>query len=84
MYKLVADYLDQLPGALGEEQRPGCATHQHGLYTQHSLRATAATDLLDADEDICIHRPPRSVLPALWGEYAARERLEAYALKKLL
>jgi site-specific recombinase XerD len=53
MYKLVAAYLAKLPGAVKEEQLLDGTIHQHCLYTPHSLRATTATVLLEAGEDIC-------------------------------
>lgn len=53
MYKLIAEYLTQLPGAVIEEQMSDGTAHQRCLYTPHSLRATTATVLLEAGEDIC-------------------------------
>jgi site-specific recombinase XerD len=43
MYRLVADYLAKLPGAVKEGSR---------IFSTHSLRATTATLLLDAGVDI--------------------------------
>jgi integrase/recombinase XerC len=53
MYQLIAGYLCRLPGAMKEEQMPDGTTRRRCLYTPHSLRATAATLLLDAGKDIC-------------------------------
>ncbi|HTU21036.1 MAG TPA: tyrosine-type recombinase/integrase [Gemmataceae bacterium] len=53
MYKLIAEYLAQLPGAVKEEQMSDGTARQRCLYTPHSLRATTATVLLEAGEDIC-------------------------------
>jgi site-specific recombinase XerD len=36
-----------------DEQQPDGTTRQRCLYTPHSLRATTATVLLEAGEDIC-------------------------------
>jgi site-specific recombinase XerD len=43
MYRVVADYLAKLPGAVKEGAR---------IFSTHSLRATIATLLLEADVDI--------------------------------
>jgi site-specific recombinase XerD len=53
MYKLIAEYLAQLPTAVKEEQLPDGTIRQRCVYTPHSLRATTATVLLEAGEDIC-------------------------------
>jgi integrase/recombinase XerC len=53
MYKLIAGYLAKLPGAVTQEQQPDGAVKRSRLYSTHSLRATAATVLLEAGEDIC-------------------------------
>jgi site-specific recombinase XerD len=53
MYKMIADYLARLPGAVKEEHLPDGSLRQRCLYTPHSLRATTATALLDAGEEIC-------------------------------
>jgi site-specific recombinase XerD len=53
MYNLIAGYLARLPRAVKEEQLPDGTTRRRCLYTPHSLRATVATVLLDAGEDIC-------------------------------
>ena len=45
-------YLQRLPGAMKEEQLPDGATVRRCIYTPHSLRATTATLLLDANVDI--------------------------------
>jgi hypothetical protein len=41
-----------LPGAIKEEQLADGSTAQRCIYTPHSLRATTATLLLDANVDI--------------------------------
>ena len=48
MYLLLLKYLKKLPGSLrtGEDERKHC------MYSPHSLRATTATLLLDANVDI--------------------------------
>ncbi len=43
MYRIIADYLGRLPGAIKDGAR---------LFSTHSLRATTATLLLDAGVDI--------------------------------
>ncbi len=45
-------YLEQLPGAMKDEQLPDGSIARRCLYTPHSLRATTATLLLDANVDI--------------------------------
>jgi integrase/recombinase XerC len=52
MYLLILHYLEQLPGAMKEEQLASGTTVQRCLYTPHSLRATTATLLLDGNVDI--------------------------------
>jgi integrase len=52
MYNLLLGYLERLPGAMKEEQRPDGSTVRRCVYTPHSLRATTATLLLDANVDI--------------------------------
>ena len=52
MYKLIQGYLMRLPGALKEVEWPDGSKETQCLYTPHSLRATTATLLLDAGEDI--------------------------------
>jgi len=52
LYLLLQKYLERLPGALKEEQLPDGSTAQRSIYTPHSLRATTATLLLDANVDI--------------------------------
>jgi len=52
MYRLIQDYLDQLPGAVKEDELADGRTAKRCVYTPHSLRATAATLLLDAGVDI--------------------------------
>ena len=52
MYRLIQGYLEQLPGALKEIELPNGRTVKRCVYTPHSLRATAATLLLDAGVDI--------------------------------
>ena len=53
MYNLLAGYLARLPRALKEEQLPDGAVRRRCRYTPHSLRATAATALLDRGADLC-------------------------------
>jgi integrase/recombinase XerC len=52
LYLLIQRYLQLLPGALKEEQLPDGQAVQRCIYTPHSLRATTATLLLDANVDI--------------------------------
>jgi site-specific recombinase XerD len=53
MYNLLMGYLTRLPKAVREEELPDGTKVQRCLYTPHSLRATAATLLLEAGVDIC-------------------------------
>lgn len=46
MYRLVLSYLERLPGAMVEEERPDGTSKKRCRYSPHSLRATTAT-LLD-------------------------------------
>ena len=52
MYHLIQDYLGRLRGALKEHELPDGSKDIRCIYTPHSLRATTATLLLDAGEDI--------------------------------
>ncbi len=52
MYRLLQSYLSRLPQALREHTLMDGTTELRCLYTPHSLRATTATLLLDAGEDI--------------------------------
>jgi site-specific recombinase XerD len=52
MYLLLQSYLERLPGAMKEEQLADDRTVRRCIYTPHSLRATTATLLLDANVDI--------------------------------
>jgi site-specific recombinase XerD len=52
LYLLLQRYLEQLPGAIKEEQLADGSTVRRGIYTPHSLRATTATLLLDGKVDI--------------------------------
>ena len=52
MYRLIQGYLERLPGAIKEIELPDGRTVKRCVYTPHSLRATAATLLLDAGVDI--------------------------------
>jgi integrase/recombinase XerC len=52
MYRLIQGYLCRLPGAMKKEELEDGTTAEFCLYTPHSLRATVATLLLDAGEDI--------------------------------
>jgi integrase/recombinase XerC/integrase/recombinase XerD len=51
-YRLIQHYLEQLPGAIKQEQLADGSTAARCIYTPHSLRATTATLLLDAGVDI--------------------------------
>jgi integrase len=50
--RVVEGYLMQLPSAVKEEQRPDGSTARQCVFTPQSIRATAATLLLDAGVDI--------------------------------
>ena len=52
MYHLILKYLQQLPHALHEVNGDDDTTAWRCRYSPHSLRATTATLLLDAGEDI--------------------------------
>ena len=52
MYRLVEGYLQQLPSAVKETATAGTGAGRVNAYIPHSLRATAATLLLDAGVDI--------------------------------
>jgi len=52
MYLLIQSYMEELPGAMKEEQLPDGTTRLQCIYTPHSLRATNATLLLDVGVDI--------------------------------
>jgi integrase len=52
MYLLIGSYLERLPGAMKEEQLADGSTVRRCIYTPHSLRATTATLLLDANVDL--------------------------------
>ncbi len=52
LWRLVVGYLERLPGAMREIQKPNGAVCAECIYTPHSLRATTATLLLDAGVDI--------------------------------
>lgn len=52
MYRLIQNYLRQLPGSMKEAVHPDGSIGTLSVYTPHSLRATAATLLLDASVDI--------------------------------
>jgi len=51
MYRLIQSYLERLPGAM-KEVEDAVEEEKRCIYTPHSLRATAATLLLDAGVDI--------------------------------
>jgi site-specific recombinase XerD len=53
MYQLIMGYLRRLPKALREVENPDGSKALRCAYTPHSLRATAATLLLEAGVDIC-------------------------------
>jgi integrase len=48
MNRLLMGCLERLPGAVHDMELPGGAKVRRGLYSPHSLRATAATLLLDS------------------------------------
>jgi len=52
MYRLIQGYLSALPGAMKKEQLEDGSVAEYCIYSPHSLRATVATLLLDAGEDI--------------------------------
>jgi integrase/recombinase XerC len=52
MYRLIQGYLCRLPGAMKKEELEDGTAAEYCIYTPHSLRATTATLLLDAGEDI--------------------------------
>lgn len=53
MYNLIQGYLSRLPKAMREVEAPDGSKVTRCVYSPHSLRATAATLLLDAGVDIC-------------------------------
>ena len=52
MYLVVGGYLARLPGAMKEIENEDGSLETRCIYTTHTLRATAATLLLDSGEDI--------------------------------
>jgi site-specific recombinase XerD len=52
MYRLIQGYLCRLPGGMKKEQIEDGSIVEFCIYSPHSLRATVATLLLDAGEDI--------------------------------
>ena len=52
MWTILKDYLSRLPNALRERELPDGNKVMECVYTPHSLRATAATLLLDSGVDI--------------------------------
>jgi site-specific recombinase XerC len=52
MYRVIESYLEKLPGAIRELVHQDGRIMQSCVYTPHSLRATAATLLLEASIDI--------------------------------
>jgi site-specific recombinase XerD len=52
MYNLILSYLLRLPKSLREVENPDGTKSKRSIYTPHSLRATAATLLLDAGVEI--------------------------------
>lgn len=51
-WRLVRSYLERLPGAVHDVERPDGTKRRELAYTPHSLRATTATLLLDSGVDI--------------------------------
>ena len=52
MWAVLKGYLEKLPNAMQERRLPDGRIAESCLYTPHSLRATAATLLLDSGVDI--------------------------------
>jgi hypothetical protein len=52
MWTILKEYLSKLPNALRERELPDGNKVMECVYTPHSLRATAATLLLDSGVDI--------------------------------
>lgn len=52
MYRLVQSYLVRIPKAMREHEMPDGTVQTRCMYSPHALRATTATVLLDAGEDI--------------------------------
>jgi site-specific recombinase XerD len=52
MYRLLMRYLERLPRAMREVELSDGTKEKRCAYSPHSLRATTATLLLDAGEDI--------------------------------
>jgi site-specific recombinase XerD len=52
MWRVILGYLKQLPGSMQVVSQPDGSTRRKCIYTPHSLRATAATLLLEAGVDI--------------------------------
>ncbi|MEE9394837.1 MAG: tyrosine-type recombinase/integrase [Planctomycetota bacterium] len=52
MYRILQGYLTKLPRSMKEHELPSGETELRCLYSPHSIRATTATLLLDAGEDI--------------------------------
>src|SRR6202035_5516703 len=48
MNRLLMGYLERLPGAMQEKEQPDGSKLRECLFSPHSLRATAATLLLDS------------------------------------
>ncbi|MCA9627576.1 MAG: tyrosine-type recombinase/integrase [Myxococcales bacterium] len=52
MYRILQGYLTKLPRSMKEHELPDGSVELRCLYSPHSIRATTATLLLDAGEDI--------------------------------
>lgn len=52
MWTVLKQYLEQLPNAIRERRQSDGRVIRRCIYTPHSLRATAATLLLDSGVDI--------------------------------
>ena len=52
MYELIMAYIEQLPGAVDEGVDENGEPYRECIYTPHSMRATGATELLNAGVDI--------------------------------